>query len=48
VAIALDAEVDVTVDAAAGRHGRVGPVTTLIPRGRRPRDGDGLVCGPEA
>jgi NAD(P)H-flavin reductase len=45
----LDAEVDVTVDAAAaGWHGRVGLVTTLVPGA--PVDPDrvtALVCGPE-
>lgn len=45
----LDAEVDVTVDAAApGWHGRVGLVTTLIPGAVvDPRTAAALVCGPE-
>jgi anaerobic sulfite reductase subunit B len=45
----LDAEVDVTVDAAAaGWHGRVGLVTTLIPRALfDPASATAFVCGPE-
>ena len=45
----LDAEVDVTVDAAgAGWHGRVGLVTTLIPGAViDPGNASALVCGPE-
>jgi len=45
----LDAEVDVTVDAAAvGWHGRVGLVTTLIPGAPvDPATATALVCGPE-
>jgi NAD(P)H-flavin reductase len=45
----LDAEVDVTVDAAAaGWHGRVGLVTTLIPGAVvDPARASALVCGPE-
>ena len=45
----LDAEVDVTVDAAAaGWHGRVGLVTTLIPGAViDPAKASALVCGPE-
>jgi NAD(P)H-flavin reductase len=45
----LDAEVDVTVDAAAaGWHGRVGLVTTLIPGAPiDPANTTALVCGPE-
>ena len=45
----LDAEVDVTVDAAAvGWHGRVGLVTTLIPGAViDPATAAALVCGPE-
>jgi NAD(P)H-flavin reductase len=45
----LDAEVDVTVDAAAaGWHGRVGLVTTLVPGAPvDPGRVSALVCGPE-
>jgi len=45
----LDAEVDVTVDAAAaGWHGRVGLVTTLIPGAVvDPANASAFVCGPE-
>jgi NAD(P)H-flavin reductase len=45
----LDAEVDVTVDAAAaGWHGRVGLVTTLIPGAVvDPASAAAFVCGPE-
>lgn len=45
----LDAEVDVTVDAAAaGWHGRVGLVTKLIPGAVfDPENAMALVCGPE-
>jgi NAD(P)H-flavin reductase len=45
----LDADVDVTVDAAAaGWHGRVGLVTTLIPGAVvDPANASALVCGPE-
>jgi NAD(P)H-flavin reductase len=45
----LDAEVDVTVDAAAvGWHGRVGLVTELIPGALfDPGSATALVCGPE-
>jgi len=45
----LDVEVDVTVDAAAaGWHGRVGLVTTLIPGAVvDPAKAAALVCGPE-
>ncbi len=45
----LDAEVDVTVDAAApGWHGRVGLVTTLIPGALvDPASATAFVCGPE-
>ncbi len=45
----LDAEVDVTVDAAAvGWHGRVGLVTTLVPGAAiDPVKTSALVCGPE-
>jgi anaerobic sulfite reductase subunit B len=45
----LDAEVDVTVDAAAaGWHGRVGLVTTLIPGAVvDPASATAFVCGPE-
>jgi anaerobic sulfite reductase subunit B len=45
----LDLEVDVTVDAAAaGWHGRVGLVTTLIPGAVfDPASAAALVCGPE-
>lgn len=45
----LDAEVDVTVDAApAGWHGRVGLVTKLIPGAVfDPGNATALVCGPE-
>jgi NAD(P)H-flavin reductase len=45
----LDADVDVTVDAAGPRwHGNVGVVTTLIPRARFDPDRvTALVCGPE-
>lgn len=45
----LDVEVDVTVDAAAaGWHGRVGLVTTLIPGAVvDPANASAFVCGPE-
>jgi NAD(P)H-flavin reductase len=45
----LDAEIDVTVDAAApGWHGRVGLVTTLIPGAVvDPATATAFVCGPE-
>lgn len=45
----LDAEVDVTVDAAAaGWHGRVGLVTKLVPGALfDPENATALVCGPE-
>ena len=45
----LDAEVDVAVDAAAaGWHGRVGLVTTLIPGAVvDPGEASAFVCGPE-
>ena len=45
----LDAEVDVTVDAAAaGWHGRVGLVTELVPGALfDPASATALVCGPE-
>ena len=45
----LDVEVDVTVDAAAaGWHGRVGLVTTLIPGAVvDPSNASAFVCGPE-
>jgi len=45
----LDAEVDVTVDAAPhGWHGRVGLVTELIPRATfDPANVSAFVCGPE-
>jgi NAD(P)H-flavin reductase len=45
----LDVGVDVTVDAAGpGWHGRVGVVTTLVPRVRfQPGEAIAMICGPE-